>query len=84
MLFITYCNCFYFSYFVLLFDAPPSKLDDLKKEYNRDVDIIRSRIFKVQPQDANHECNIQEEMKPAPYRYKIFITFIGCIMYRNI
>ncbi|CAH1403092.1 unnamed protein product [Nezara viridula] len=59
------------NYFVLMFDAPPSKLEDLKRDYNRDVDIIRSRIFKVQPQDTNHECNIQEEMKPAPYRSEV-------------
>ncbi|XP_014289458.1 small ribosomal subunit protein bS6m [Halyomorpha halys] len=59
------------NYFILLFDAPPSKLDALKHEYNRDVDIIRSKIYKVQPEDSNHECNIQEEMKPAPYRSEV-------------
>ncbi|KAL1139160.1 hypothetical protein AAG570_009220 [Ranatra chinensis] len=58
------------SYFVIEFDAPPAKLDSLLEEYNRDVDIIRNRIFKTND-ESSFECTIDQESKPAPYRSEI-------------
>lgn len=55
------------------FDAPPSKLDKVREECSRDVDIIRSMIYKTNI-DEPFECTIEEEMKPPPYRF-IYMFF---------
>ncbi|XP_014251123.1 probable 28S ribosomal protein S6, mitochondrial [Cimex lectularius] len=57
-------------YFNLAFIAPPSKIEQLEIEYERDVDIIRSKIYKsIVPSDF--ECRLEEELKPAPYRLEV-------------
>ncbi|XP_062561252.1 small ribosomal subunit protein bS6m [Armigeres subalbatus] len=57
------------SYFVVKFDTPPAKVEDLEEEYGRDVDIIRKRIYKA---DATLQeevsCTFHEEMLPPAYR----------------
>lgn len=55
------------SYYLMLFNAPPSSLEELSEEYGRDVDIIRRRIFKTKTVEQQ-ECTLEEEMQPAPYR----------------
>lgn len=55
------------NYFVMEFIVPPTKLSELTTIYNRDIDIIRNRIYKISAQEA-HECTIEEDMKPPPYR----------------
>lgn len=55
------------SYYVYQFNAPPSSIDKLLDEYNRDVDVIRRRIYKTREPKV-FECTLHEEMQPAPYR----------------
>uniref|UniRef100_A0A0V0GDD4 Small ribosomal subunit protein bS6m n=1 Tax=Triatoma dimidiata TaxID=72491 RepID=A0A0V0GDD4_TRIDM len=58
------------SYFVLSFTVPPTKIDSLIEEYNRDIDIIRNRIYKAN-KEQDFICTIEEEMKPPPYRSEV-------------
>ncbi|KAG8225561.1 hypothetical protein J437_LFUL002078 [Ladona fulva] len=58
------------NYFVVQFDSPPTSLADLAEEYDRDVDVIRKRFYKVEPPKFV-ECTIADEMKPAPYRLEV-------------
>ncbi|BET01172.1 ribosomal protein, S6 [Nesidiocoris tenuis] len=58
------------SYFVVSFTAPPSKLPVIEDECRRDVDVIRKRIYKAVEPDS-HDCRIEEEIKPAPYRLEV-------------
>ncbi|XP_046399209.1 probable 28S ribosomal protein S6, mitochondrial [Ischnura elegans] len=58
------------SYFVFKFDGPPNCLKYLNEEYERDVDVVRRRIFKVEA-DQTPECTLGEEMKPPPYRLEV-------------
>lgn len=58
------------SYFFMEFNIPPAKIEDLLEEYARDVDIIRRRIYKKQPED-DFECTLHEEMQPPPYRKNV-------------
>ncbi|XP_059479956.1 small ribosomal subunit protein bS6m [Neocloeon triangulifer] len=55
------------SYFAVKFDIPPSTLDDLKDSYQRDVDIVRYRIYKVE-EPPKFECTLHEENLPPAYR----------------
>uniref|UniRef100_A0A0A9XSY9 Small ribosomal subunit protein bS6m n=2 Tax=Lygus hesperus TaxID=30085 RepID=A0A0A9XSY9_LYGHE len=57
-------------YFVISFTAPPSKLATIESECNRDVDIIRNRIFRVN-ETENFECTLEDELKPPPYRPEV-------------
>lgn len=57
-------------YFVFKFDAPPSKLFDLKSESDLDVDIIRCRIFNTE-QPEQVPCTLDAEMLPPPYRKEV-------------
>nr|XP_050861948.1 probable 28S ribosomal protein S6, mitochondrial [Vespula vulgaris] len=55
------------NHFLYRFDVPPSRVMDLIDEYNRDVDILRNRIYKeenIQP----IECTLHEELLPPIYR----------------
>lgn len=58
------------SYFLMEFNVPPTKVDDLMEEYARDIDIIRRRIYKKVPKD-DFECTLHEELKPPPYRKSV-------------
>ncbi|KAL2729568.1 hypothetical protein V1478_005858 [Vespula squamosa] len=55
------------NHFLYRFDVPPSIVINLMDEYNRDVDILRNRIYKkekIQP----IECTLHEELLPPIYR----------------
>lgn len=54
-------------YFIIHFDAPPRKLEDMMEEYGRDIDIIRNRIYKKELEPAP-PCTFHEEMLPPAYR----------------
>ncbi|XP_031832577.1 mitochondrial ribosomal protein S6 isoform X2 [Nomia melanderi] len=57
-------------YFWFCFDVPPSSLKDLMDEYQRDVDIVKTTIFKtIQPKEQS--CTLQEELLPPPYRSNV-------------
>lgn len=58
------------SYFVVQFDSPPSSIEDLGEEWDRDVDVVRKRIYKVEP-ETFQECTLAEELKPPPYRMDV-------------
>ncbi|XP_057321232.1 probable 28S ribosomal protein S6, mitochondrial [Microplitis mediator] len=58
------------SYYIIHFDIPPRKIDDLIEECGRDIDIIRNRIFK-KPDDEPEPCTWHEEMLPPPYRPEV-------------
>lgn len=50
------------------FDVPPQHLEDIDEEYSRDVDIVRRRIFNIDPKDKPIECTLHEELQPPAYR----------------
>ncbi|XP_060535079.1 small ribosomal subunit protein bS6m [Cylas formicarius] len=58
------------SYFLFLFNVPPSTVEDLLDEYSRDVDIIRRRIYKKKEFEPI-ECTLDDENKPPPYREEV-------------
>jgi len=55
------------NHFLIHFDVPPKEIDKILDEYNRDVDIVRSRIFK-QNKLIKKNCTFHEEMLPPSYR----------------
>ncbi|XP_011300677.1 probable 28S ribosomal protein S6, mitochondrial [Fopius arisanus] len=58
------------SYFIFHFDAPPRKLEDLLEEYGRDVDVVRSRVYK-KDEDNPEPCTWHEEMLPPSDRPEV-------------
>lgn len=50
------------------FDVPPQHLEDINEEYKRDIDIIRKRIFSIDPVEEKLECTLHEETLPPTYR----------------
>lgn len=58
------------NYFVFKIDTATQTVADLKEEYSRDVDIVRQRVFKVQPDDE-HKCTLEEELLPPAYRKEV-------------
>lgn len=46
---------------------PPREIDKIMDKYNRDIDIVRLKIYK-QNQPVKMECTFHEEMLPPPYR----------------
>lgn len=56
------------SYFILHFDAPPRKLEDFLEECHRDIDLVRTRVFKVD-EEKSRACTWHEEMLPPADRY---------------
>nr|CAG4651477.1 EOG090X0IQO [Simocephalus serrulatus] len=55
------------TYFVMKFDAPSSALDNLRDEFRRDIDLIRSQVYRCE-EPAKFECTLEEELQPAAYR----------------
>lgn len=49
------------------FDAPTSSMDIVLDELRRDIDLIRSNIFK-QNEKVKFECTLHEELQPPAYR----------------
>ncbi|XP_033340151.2 mitochondrial ribosomal protein S6 [Megalopta genalis] len=60
-------------YFFFSFDAPPISLQDLSDECNRDIDIVRSKIYKPTQTTPppNYVCTLEEELLPPAYRPSI-------------
>lgn len=54
-------------HFLLCFDAPPASLKLIQDDCNRNLEIIRVRIFK-QNEPETMECTLHEELLPPPYR----------------
>ncbi|PSN30062.1 putative 28S ribosomal protein S6 [Blattella germanica] len=54
-------------YFTMQFIVPPKHLLYLQEEYARDIDIVRSNVFKLEPPEEI-ECTLQDEMLPPAYR----------------
>ncbi|KYN08888.1 PREDICTED: probable 28S ribosomal protein S6, mitochondrial [Trachymyrmex cornetzi] len=55
------------NHFLIYFDVPPNEVDKIVDKYNRDIDIVRTQIFK-QNKPFNTKCTLHEEMLPPPYR----------------
>ncbi|CRK98773.1 CLUMA_CG011922, isoform A [Clunio marinus] len=53
--------------FNITFDSPSKVVFDLNEEYGRDVDIVRSNIFKAE-EPVKIKCTLQEELQPPAYR----------------
>jgi len=51
-------------------------------EYQRDVDIVRLKIYK-ENKDDKKQCTFDEEMLPPPYRYNLWFSIIY-IIYHTI
>ncbi|KZC10822.1 PREDICTED: probable 28S ribosomal protein S6, mitochondrial [Dufourea novaeangliae] len=58
-------------YFFFCFDVPPTSLMKLSDEFNRDIDVIRTRIYKQNPIESNEECTLEQELLPPAYRPSI-------------
>ncbi len=56
------------SYFLMHFDCPTNLIADFREEYGRDIDIVRSNIFKVESPVPMIECTLDEELLPPAYR----------------
>ncbi|XP_037933647.1 probable 28S ribosomal protein S6, mitochondrial [Teleopsis dalmanni] len=55
------------NYFNIIFNSSPQKIDDLREEFERDVDVIRQNIFKVE-EPQKYMCTLDEELQPPAYR----------------
>ncbi|KAI4498700.1 hypothetical protein M0802_006167 [Mischocyttarus mexicanus] len=58
------------SHFLYHFDAPPSKVDSLIDEYNRDIDVLRNKIYKQETPESV-DCTLYEEMLPPIFRKEV-------------
>ncbi|XP_020297234.1 probable 28S ribosomal protein S6, mitochondrial [Pseudomyrmex gracilis] len=54
-------------HFLIYFDAPSKEIEKILDECNRDVDIVRLKIYK-QTELQKKPCTFHEEMLPPPYR----------------
>jgi len=55
------------NHFFIYFDAPPQEIDKVVDKCQRDMDIVKSQIYK-QNEPSNKKCTFHEEMLPPPYR----------------
>jgi len=58
------------SYFLMHFDCSTHLIEDFEEEYNRDIDIVRTNIFKVEQPEAI-KCTLDEELLPPAYRKEV-------------
>lgn len=58
------------SHFLFYFDVPPLSIANLFDECTRDIDIIRTRIYK-KDDPTFVPCTLHEEMLPPPYRKEV-------------
>ena len=49
------------------FDAPTASMDIVMDELRRDIDLIKSNLFK-QTEKVKFECTLDEELQPPAYR----------------
>ncbi|CAH0384129.1 unnamed protein product [Bemisia tabaci] len=72
------------NYFVVEFEVAPHHLLPLKRIYERDVDIIRSNIFKVKdPAEESHSCTLDDELKPPAYRKEVQDMIAASLKVKN-
>ncbi|KAK0161805.1 hypothetical protein PV327_008219 [Microctonus hyperodae] len=57
-------------YFIIHFEAPPRKIEDLLEEYRRDIDIIRNKAYKKSDEPIP-PCTWHDEMLPVPFRPQV-------------
>lgn len=57
-------------YFIYKFDVPIDSLDDINKECGLDVNIVRRRIYKIQP-PTGEACTLEQELQPPAYRKEV-------------
>lgn len=50
------------------FDVPPQHMEEITEEYSRDIDIIRKRVFNIDPKEEKIQCTLHEESLPPSYR----------------
>ncbi|XP_050448644.1 probable 28S ribosomal protein S6, mitochondrial [Cataglyphis hispanica] len=55
------------NHFLIHFDIPPKEMEKILDQYNRDVDIVKLKIFKKN-EPIKKDCTFHEEMLPPPYR----------------
>ncbi|KAL6266676.1 probable 28S ribosomal protein S6, mitochondrial [Pogonomyrmex barbatus] len=55
------------NHFFLYFDVPPTEVEKIIDKCNRDIDIVRSKIYKKYI-PFKKTCTFHEEMLPPPYR----------------
>lgn len=58
------------SYFIMEVNLPPLKIDDVLEQADRDVDIVRGRIFRKKEPEYQ-ACTLEEELQPPPYRKNV-------------
>ncbi|XP_008213719.1 probable 28S ribosomal protein S6, mitochondrial [Nasonia vitripennis] len=58
------------NYFIIHFDLPPSKLATLNEECQRDIDIVKCKIYNKN-EDKKIECTLHEELLPPAYRPQV-------------
>ncbi|KAI4485955.1 hypothetical protein M0804_006444 [Polistes exclamans] len=58
------------THFLYYFDVPPSTLTNLIDEYNRDIDILRNKVYKQETPNPI-ECTLHEELLPPIYRKEV-------------
>ncbi|KAJ6636376.1 putative 28S ribosomal protein S6, mitochondrial [Pseudolycoriella hygida] len=58
------------SYFLVQFDSATHLIEDFNEEFGRDVDIVRSSIFKTQNPEFIR-CTLHEELLPPAYRKEV-------------
>lgn len=54
-------------YFLMTIDLPTPRMYEFKDECLRDLDIIRTRLFRIQPKESK-PCTLEEELVPPSYR----------------
>ncbi|XP_078042443.1 mitochondrial ribosomal protein S6 [Augochlora pura] len=59
-------------HYLFCFDIPPIMMHNLVDEYKRDLDIIRTNIYKPNPSTPpKHVCTLEEELLPPAYRASV-------------
>ncbi|XP_076056664.1 mitochondrial ribosomal protein S6 [Oratosquilla oratoria] len=58
------------SYFLMHFHASPDCIESVNENCQRDVDLIRKNIFKVE-HPPEFECTLHEESLPPAYRKEV-------------
>ncbi|XP_064093631.1 small ribosomal subunit protein bS6m-like isoform X2 [Macrobrachium nipponense] len=58
------------SYFLIHFDAPPATIDPICDNCNRDIDLVRRFLQKVE-EPPTFQCTRHEEIKPPAYRAEV-------------
>nr|CAG4645938.1 EOG090X0IQO [Lynceus sp. MCZ IZ 141354] len=57
-------------YVFITFNAPPAVVEDVNDELQRDLDIIRGSILRVE-KPSPFSCTLEEELQPPAYRKEV-------------